>query len=417
MIVHKSLFIPANINEIFIFLKLIMMKRLILIFTAVLLAASAQAGDSLSVSLLTCSPGNDPASAFGHSGIRVTDHVTGRDLVFNYGTYSFQEPHFLLKFLRGDLDYCLSINYFQNFKQSYEKAGRGIIEQPMNLTPEQKTWLRLFLMDNAREENRYYRYDFLQDNCATRIRDIFDGGEFSFRDTLTEKTYRDELTRLVGDKRWMMFGIDLLLGARVDREITAREAMFLPDRLSENLARYTNGSLEDTRLMTECTTLVEPAPGPGRFMTILSKATSPFTVFTLLLLFYLIFFLKTGHKWRFINIFSTVLYAILGTGGIILTLMWLATNIEKAFNQIWDLPTRRNFFRRFSDYLAIILLTPIILVVLGSAGVLVRNAGTRMGLDDASWEEPGTVFVTMGSGEEGRSTGRAEEPGEGGACE
>ena len=110
-----------------------MMKRLILIFTAVLLTASAQAGDSLSVSLLTCSPGNDPASAFGHSGIRVTDHATGRDLVFNYGTYSFQEPHFLLKFLRGDLDYCLSINYFKNFKQSYERAGRGIVEQPMNL--------------------------------------------------------------------------------------------------------------------------------------------------------------------------------------------------------------------------------------------------------------------------------------------
>ena len=50
----------------------------------------------------------------------------------------------------------------------------------MNLTPEQKTRLRLFMMDNAREENRYYRYDFLQDNCATRIRDIFDGGEYPY---------------------------------------------------------------------------------------------------------------------------------------------------------------------------------------------------------------------------------------------
>ena len=76
-------------------------------------------------------------------------------------------------------------------------------------------------------------------------------------------------------------------------------------------------------------------------MTILSKATSPFTVFALLLLFYLIFFLKTGHKWRFINIFSTVLYAILGTGGIILTLMWLATNhiwTENNWNLIWMNP-------------------------------------------------------------------------------
>lgn len=322
-------------------MKLIMMKRLILTILTVMMTACMQARDSLSVSLLTCSPGNDPASAFGHSAIRIKDHSSGRDLVFNYGTYSFEEPHFLLKFLRGDLNYCLSINYFQNFQQSYEKAGRGIIEQPMNLTQEQKNRLWIFLMDNAREENRYYRYDFLQDNCATRIRDIFEKGEFSFRDTLTGETYRDELTRMVGDKRWMMFGIDLLLGARVDREITAREAMFLPDRLSENLASYTNGSLEDTRLMTECATLVEPAPGPGRFMTILSKATSPFTVFTLLFLFYLIFFLKTGHKWRFINIFSTVLYAILGTGGIILTLMWLATNhiwTENNWNLIWMNP-------------------------------------------------------------------------------
>ena len=76
-------------------------------------------------------------------------------------------------------------------------------------------------------------------------------------------------------------------------------------------------------------------------MTILSKATSPFTAFPLLLLFYLIFFLKTGHKWRFINIFSTVLYAILGTGGIILTLMWLATNhiwTENNWNLIWMNP-------------------------------------------------------------------------------
>ena len=322
-------------------MKLIMMKRLILTILTVMMTACMQARDSLSVSLLTCSPGNDPASAFGHSAIRIKDHSSRRDLVFNYGTYSFEEPNFLLKFLRGDLNYCLSINYFQNFQQSYEKAGRGIIEQPMNLTQEQKNRLWIFLMDNAREENRYYRYDFLQDNCATRIRDIFEKGEFSFRDTLTGETYRDELTRMVGDKRWMMFGIDLLLGARVDREITAREAEFLPDRLSENLALYANKSLEDIPLMTECLSIVEPAPGPGKFMTILSKATSPFTVFTLLFLFYLIFFLKTSHKWKFINIFSNTLYAILGAGGVILTLMWLATNhiwTANNWNLIWMNP-------------------------------------------------------------------------------
>ena len=81
-----------------------MMKRLILTILTVMMTACMQARDSLSVSLLTCSPGNDPASAFGHSAIRIKDHSSGRDLVFNYGTYSFEEPHFLLKFLRGDLN-------------------------------------------------------------------------------------------------------------------------------------------------------------------------------------------------------------------------------------------------------------------------------------------------------------------------
>ena len=318
-----------------------MMKRTILTLLALLAAVGLRASDSLSVSLLTCSPGRDAASSFGHSAIRITDSTTGRDLVFNYGTYSFKEPHFLLKFLRGNLNYCLSISHFSSFKRSYENAGRGIIEQPLNLTPAQKADIRLFLMENAREENRYYRYDFLQDNCATRIRDIFHRGGFTGRDTLTEKTYREELTDLVGDRRWMMFGIDLLLGARVDREITAREAEFLPDRLSENLALYANKSLEDIPLMTECLSIVEPAPGPGKFMTILSKATSPFTVFTLLFLFYLIFFLKTSHKWKFINIFSNTLYAILGAGGVILILMWLATNhiwTANNWNIIWMNP-------------------------------------------------------------------------------
>ncbi len=70
---------------------------------------------------------------------------------------------------------------------------------------------------------------------------------------------------------------------------------------------------------------------------------------------------------------------VAGAGVIALfwTVMWLATNIEKAFNAIWNLPARKNIFRRFSDYLAILLLTPVILVVMSSAGVLMRSLLSR----------------------------------------
>ncbi len=85
-----------------------------------------------------------------------------------------------------------------------------------------------------------------------------------------------------------------------------------------------------------------------------------------------------------------------GVIALIWTVMWLATNIEKAFNQIWNLPTRRNFFRRFSDYLAIILLTPIILVVLGSAGVLVSTMFNRI-LSAAPWlSSLGMIVFSLG---------------------
>ena len=181
------------------------MKRLILFTLLVLLTLGTQAQDSLRISLLTCSQGRDISSAFGHSALRVKDLRNNNDIVFNYGTFSFQEPHFMLNFLHGDLNYFLSTSNFMQFRHSYDNAGRGITEQQLNLTPEQAARLYGFLQNNSLPDNRYYLYDFLQDNCATRIRDLFDDfSGFSVEDTLTGLTYRDELTKLVGDRRWMM---------------------------------------------------------------------------------------------------------------------------------------------------------------------------------------------------------------------
>lgn len=323
-------------------MKLIIMKRILLIFILTALSIGTQAQDSLSISLLTCSQGRDISSAFGHSALRVRDYSHNKDIVFNYGTFSFNEPHFMLNFLRGDLNYFLSTSSFRQFKKSYDQAGRGITEQTLLLTPEQAAGMYTFLIENYKPDNRYYLYDFLQDNCATRIRDIFDRTPgLEFKDTLSGLTYRDEIARLVGDRRWMMFGIDLILGARIDREITARETAFLPDRLSQVTAMYLNGSLGCSPLTARTEVLSEPAPGPGRTARIISKATSPFTVFTLLFILYLVFYLRSSNKWRFMGICSTILYVILGLGGIIICLMWFATNhvwTADNWNLIWMNP-------------------------------------------------------------------------------
>ena len=41
------------------------------------------------------------------------------DIVFNYGTFNFDDKNFYLKFARGKLDYFLSLEYFNDFRDLY----------------------------------------------------------------------------------------------------------------------------------------------------------------------------------------------------------------------------------------------------------------------------------------------------------
>ena len=63
---------------------------------------------NVKISLLTCTPGEDLYSTFGHSALRITDAVNNTDIVYNYGTFNFAEPGFYTKFIRGKLLYYLS---------------------------------------------------------------------------------------------------------------------------------------------------------------------------------------------------------------------------------------------------------------------------------------------------------------------
>ncbi|MDD3886836.1 MAG: YihY/virulence factor BrkB family protein [Victivallaceae bacterium] len=82
-----------------------------------------------------------------------------------------------------------------------------------------------------------------------------------------------------------------------------------------------------------------------------------------------------------------------GVVALIWTVMWLASNIEKAFNAIWGLPNRKNIFRRLSDYLSILLLTPLALAVMSSAGVLVRGFIERMMIDHPLLNTAGSQWI------------------------
>ncbi|MBR4772955.1 MAG: DUF4105 domain-containing protein, partial [Bacteroidales bacterium] len=125
-------------------------------------------------SVITCGPGNDFYTTFGHSALRITDTANGIDLVYNYGTFDFDTPHFYWTFAKGKLDYCLARSSFDHFLAVYSYERRYMYEQRLNLTPQELNNLFVMLEWNYLPENRYYRYDLLLDNCATRVRDMVD---------------------------------------------------------------------------------------------------------------------------------------------------------------------------------------------------------------------------------------------------
>ena len=153
------------------------LKKLILflLFTFYFLlsnSASAQDSSRLRISLLTCTPGEELYSTFGHSAFRVVDSTSLTDIVYNYGTFNFDDDGFYLKFVQGKLLYYVSTEYFKDFKDLYQSTNRGITEQVLNLTASEKITVQQFLNNNLKEENKFYKYDFFFDNCTTRLRDI-----------------------------------------------------------------------------------------------------------------------------------------------------------------------------------------------------------------------------------------------------
>lgn len=196
----------------------------------------AELSDSSFVSLLTCGPGDEIYSMFGHTALRICDTTIGLDVVYNYGTYSSHVKHFVWKFMRGYMYYFLSRGSYDNFLISYAMEGRAVWEQPLELTLQERQNLLMMIELNYQPEYRYYWYDFFRDNCATRVRDIICDAldhRTLFTETIppaTNRSYRDIIHGLLesNDRLWTEFGIDLLLGARCDRPRNDWDYMFSP---------------------------------------------------------------------------------------------------------------------------------------------------------------------------------------------
>ena len=192
----------------------------------------------LQFSIITCAAGEDIYTIWGHTAVRVVDSVNQTDIVFNYGTFNFNEPNFIAKFLKGDLLYFVSVNNYSDFLNEYQFGKRNVYEQVLKLSDAEKIKWYTALQVNMIGDNRFYLYNFISDNCTTRVKDgLFKNSSFqptalpiaSYRSEVVSAPYKQGLP-------WIGLGIDLLLGAYSDQKPTNFQAAFLPFLLHEQIA-------------------------------------------------------------------------------------------------------------------------------------------------------------------------------------
>lgn len=212
-------------------------------------AAAQQRQDSVIVSLITCYPGPEIYELCGHEAIRVRGFHNGEfvDSVWNYGIFDFAQPNFVYRFVKGETDYKLASYPFAFFMPEYQEAGRRVVEQDLNLTQEEARRLLALLRTEALPQNATYRYNYVKDNCATRVVDRLDqaaGERVVYPDSVHYGTFRREMRAYHRDYPWYQFGIDLALGSGLDYPLRGREEMFVPLELMRKAA---NAHLADGR--------------------------------------------------------------------------------------------------------------------------------------------------------------------------
>lgn len=281
---------------------------------------------STQVSILTCNPGNEVYSTFGHSAIWIMDSVNHINKVYNYGTFAF-EDNFIYKFVKGDLNYYLSIDNINGFVNDYIYEQRGITRQVLNLNIQEKQKLFVFLSNNYKPENRTYRYDFLFDNCSTRILDAIDSAtdhkiKYDYTFITHESSYRQLIASKAGYMKWLTFGMDLMLGIPCDKKASNKDHLFLPDNLMTAyfFATINRGGTEE-RLVAHTYTLLD--------IPVVQEATpfyiSPLFIFSLLAILLAVITLYEYKKNKWYRAIDISIYLLLVVIGLLFIFMWTST--------------------------------------------------------------------------------------------
>jgi hypothetical protein len=309
-------------------------------------------GKNVTISILTMGVGENIWELFGHDAIWLHDDVSGRDTVFNWGVFSFAQPHFIARFLKGTMLYAMGGDSMGGIMYEYHYWNRSVLSQELDLTSAEKDSVLHIIQQNALPENINYRYDYYRDNCSTRVRDIIDralGGQLRAQaQGLTGTTYRWHTLRLMQSGVPVEIGVDIGLGEPGDRDLTKWQTMFLPRQLHDFIAsvqvRDSAGAMHplvrNERVLFRANRPPEPAAPPHMLLWLLPIG--------LILCALFVWLAEVGHRGsRIAQIAAAMLFCVwslvAGFLGLLLTALWTVTDHVFAhsnenlllFNPLW----------------------------------------------------------------------------------
>ena len=295
------------------------------------------------ISILSIGEGPSLVDAFGHTAIRVKDAQLKNDIVFNFGVYDFNSPNFYSNFVKGRPEYKLAIQNYSNLIQNYIRQKRYIVEHQLNLDQNSTKIIIDLLVEKLNDP--YYIYDYFRDNCTTRAADIvIDKTNNKFKDDKLESeailTYRDLIHRKINENSWAALGIDLCLGAIIDKKINTRETFFLPENLMNYLDLYEGDIIKRNIIYSPESEISyrENLPSPLLINLILSLIIVAITIFNF-----------KNNKWN--KSLDSLIFLISGSIGILIIYLWFFSNHfagAQNFNFLWAFPL--NFALIFAIY-------------------------------------------------------------------
>jgi hypothetical protein len=322
---------------------MIKMKKIFLfaLFFVIILSNEvfSQSSNDTTAYLLTCGPGTETYSVYGHSALRIVMAEKHIDTVYNWGVFDFNAPNFVWKFAKGRLDYWVIGESLKGFLGSYFFEQRYVYSQRINIDASEMRILIGLINENMKPENAKYRYDFFYDDCTTRIRDMLEKsiGE-KLKYPLEEKdknpTFRDMVGKYQNPYPWYKFGVDLIMGSTADKKASSRDRMFLPIEMKEELSKtVVHRSGKMIPLLQNPVVLVDFESPVVKKMFLVS----PPAVFTLVIILVLILAGKTKSR-KTIRIMDIVIFSIFSALSILMIFFNFFTDHEQMrlnLNILW----------------------------------------------------------------------------------